>query len=154
MAVKTAGTNVFFLDPDTGEVVEVDCVTSVTGITADRSQLDNTCLSSQSMQYLPGMTDPGQASIAMNFDPSQPSHIRLHELYRAGTVVEWAVGWADGTGVPTAGTSDDFELPTTRSWLYFPGYVSTVPFDFAVNSLVSSSVTVQLADFPYLQPAA
>lgn len=154
MAIKTSGTQVWFRDPDTGLPVEVECATTISGITAARSQIDVTCLASPSMQYVGGMTDPGQASIGLNFDPSEPSHIRLHELYRAGTEVEWAIGWSDGPGVPTAGTSDDFDLPTTRSWLFFPGYISDLPFDFTVNAVVTTTMTIQLSDFPQLQAAA
>ena len=153
MATKTAGTQAWFRDPENGAIIEVECATTITGITAARSQIDVTCLASQSMQYQAGMNDPGQASIGLNFDPSEPSHIRLHELFVSGETVEWAIGWSDGTSAPTAGTADDFELPADRSWLTFPGYISDFPFDFAVNAVVTSNMTVQLSDFPTLTPA-
>lgn len=73
----------------------------------------------------------------------------LHDMYIAGTTLEWTVGWSDGTAPPTA-VAGAFVLPTTRSWISFDGFASDVPFDFGLNSVVSSSVSVQLSGFPVL----
>ncbi|MNT93817.1 hypothetical protein D3C72_2353800 [compost metagenome] len=46
--------------------------------------------------------------------------------------------------MPTLNTEgDDFELPTTRTWFVFQGYVADFPFDFAANSVVSTAVSIQ-----------
>lgn len=153
MAKLTQGTQLYFLDPEAG-VTEVDCATAITGIEAARDQIETTCLAGASRTYEPGMPTPGQAQVTINFDPSEPSHVRLHELYVAGTKVEWAVGWSDGTAPPTEGTADDFELPTSRSWITWNGFVSNIPFDFGLNAVVSSNMTIQLSDFPAVTPKA
>lgn len=152
MAKLTQGTQLYFRDPVGPTVREVDCATAITGIEATRDQIETTCLAGASRTYEPGMPTPGQAQVTINFDPSQPSHVRLHELYRAGTKVEWAVGWSDGTAPPTLGTADDFELPTSRSWINWNGFVANVPFDFALNAVVGSTLPIQLSDFPVLTP--
>ena len=126
----TQGTQLYFRDPVGPTVVEVDCATAITGVEATRDQIETTCLAGQSRTYEPGLPTPGQAQVSINFDPSEPSHVRLHELYRAGTKVEWAVGWSDGTAPPTLGTADDFELPTTRSWLKDTLFGSEEEFDY------------------------
>lgn len=55
------------------------------------------------------------------------------------------VGWSDGKGVvPTVNTKgDNFELPATRTWFAFDGYVSDFPFNFALNAVVTTTVTIQ-----------
>jgi hypothetical protein len=92
-----------------------------------------------------GLRTPGQATIGLNADPSFASHIRLHELSEDDTVdfVKWAVGWSDGTAAPTVDTSGDFVLPTSRTWFTFQGYVADFPFDFAQNTVVTSTVSIQ-----------
>lgn len=153
MAVKTQGTELYFLDPDTGTVVEVGCVTTITGLTAARDQIETTCLGSTARTYEAGMATPGAASFTINADPNDPSHVRLHELYVAGTKVDWALGWSDGTAVPTV-DSNGLVLPPTRSWIGFNGYVSDFPFDFALNAVVASNISVQVSDFPVWTPKA
>lgn len=161
MAVKTQFTDLYFLDPDTDTVVEVGCVTSLTGLTATRDQIETTCLNSEGRTYEAGMPTPGTANFTVNFDPNDPSHVRLHELYRAGTKVDWALGWGDynpprgpGLGpVPTV-DSDGLVTPATRTWIVFNGYVSDLPFDFALNAVVASNIAVQVSDFPVLVPKA
>lgn len=146
-AVKTQGTELYFLDPEDNSVIEVGCVITITGLTAARDQIETTCLDSGARTYEAGMATPGPASFTINADPKDPSHVRLHELYVAGTKVDWALGWSDGVAPPTVAT-DELVLPTTRSWIAFNGYVSDFPFDFALNAVVASNLTVQVSDFP------
>lgn len=150
MAVKTQGTELYFIDPADGSVTEVGCVTTITGLTAARDQIETTCLDSTARTYEAGMATPGTASFGINFDPSDASHTRLHELYVAGTKVDWALGWSDGTATPTVDSNDDFVLPSSRTYITFNGYVSDLPFDFALNAVVQSNVSVQVSDFPIL----
>ena len=151
MAVKTQGTELYFIDPANGDVVEVGCVTTLTGLTAARDQIETTCLDSTARTYVAGMATPGQAQFTVNFDPADPSHVRLHELYVEGTTIDWALGWSDGTTAPT-GDSSGFTLPTDRSWLTWDGFLTDVPFDFALNTVVTSNIVIQVSDFPILTP--
>jgi len=153
MAVKTQGTQLYFIDPDTFGVVTVGCVTSITGLTAARDQIETTCLDSAARTYEAGMATPGAAQFTINFDPTDSSHTRLHELYVEGTKVDWALGWSDGTASPTS-DSTAFTLPTTRSWIEFNGYISDLPFDFALNTVVTSNCSIQISDFPVLHAKA
>lgn len=149
MAIKTQGTELYFIDPDTFAVTKVGCVTTITGLTAARDQIETTCLDSAARTYEAGMATPGAAQFGINFDTADASHVRLHELYVEGTKVDWALGWSDGTAVPTS-DSTAFNLPTSRSWIEFNGYISDLPFDFALNTVVTSNVSIQVSDFPVL----
>lgn len=153
MAKKTQGTELYYIDPDTFQTTKVGCVTGINGLTAGRDQIETTCLDSDARTYEAGMATPGAAQFTINFDPGDASHTRLHELYVAGTTLDWALGWSDGTAAPTS-DSTAFDLPTTRTWITFEGYVSDLPFDFALNSVVSSQVAIQVSGFPTLTPKA
>lgn len=151
MAVKTQGTDLYFVDPYDDSITKVGCVTSITGVNAARDQIEVTCLDSAARVYEAGLGAPGAATFGINFDPTDTSHVRLHEIYVAGTKIEWALGWSDGTAAPTSVDSDgEFVLPATRSYISFNGYISDLPFDFSLNAVVSSSVSVQVSDFPVL----
>lgn len=160
-AVKTQGTDLFFIDPDTDAVLDVGCVTSIDGLDSTLEQIETTCLNSPEREYQSGLATPGNGTFGINMDPSNPVHIRLYELKQRGDTLKWALGWSDGprqpdgtinlppTGVDSAG---DFILPTGRSWLRFDGYLSSFPFTFALNSVVQSNVGVQISGRQFLIP--
>lgn len=155
MSLKTQGTHLYIIDPDaTGgpEVLQVGCVTSIDGIEATRDQLEKTCMESEAREYEPGMPTPGQMTFGINFDPADDSHVRIYELWRAGTKFEMALGYSDGTAAPSGiDTAGQFELPTTRSWLVMhDSYFANVPQSLALNALVTANVAVQLSGFPDL----
>lgn len=160
MAKKTQGTDLYVIDPDDGSVITVGCPTSIDGIDTTLEQIETTCLNSPARTYEAGLATPGTATFGINIDPSDPSHVRLHELKRAGTTLKWAVGWSESPG--TAPTADEdlitgeyeFETPTTRSWILFEGFMNSFPFSFALNSVVQSNVGIQVSGDPELIPAS
>jgi len=157
MALDTQGTNLYFIDLDGATdpaVIAVGCPTGISGFSSPRDQREVTCLEDLARQYEAGMITPGALTITLNFDPADTSHIRMHELYNAGTTLSFAIGLSDGTAAPTLDTDNDFEFPTSRSFLQFDGYISDFPFDFALASNVSSSVAVQMSGLPVLIPKA
>lgn len=158
MAVLTQGTQVFMLDKTspagTATVREVECATSFSPGGNPADSIEDTCLKDKTRSYRKGLRTPGQASLTVNADPANASHVRLYELSESDedTKQKWAIGWSDGpededgepTALPTvnaAGT--DFDLPTTRTWFVFEGHVSDFPFDFAANTVVSTAATIQ-----------
>lgn len=146
MAVLSQGTNVYFLDPTDDSIVTVDCATSFSPGGNPAEQIETTCLEETSRSYLPGLRTPGQASLEINADPENDSHVRMHELAETDPppVLRWAVGWSDGTDEPTFDAEEgDFDLPETRTWFVFEGYISDFPFDFTQNAVVTSSVSIQ-----------
>lgn len=145
MSKLTQGTQIYFIDPDDDSVVAVQCATSFNPGGAPTDQIEDTCLESDDRTYKPGLRTPGQATIGLNSDPENASHIRMHELSETNPPPElkWVVGWSDGTDAPTVDSAGDFDLPTTRTWFTFQGYISDFPFDFQQNAVVTSTVTVQ-----------
>jgi len=151
MSVLTQGTNIYALVPPasgTGKhtVMQIECATAFNPGGSPKEQIEDTCLEDGERSYKPGLRTPGQASLTVNADPANASHIRLHQLAETDgdTTMKWAVGWSDGTAAPTVNAAgDDFELPNTRTWFVFQGYVADFPFDFAANSVVSTAVSIQ-----------
>lgn len=152
MSIETKGTDLYAIDPDDGSLIEVACVTSIDGIDTAIDQIETTCLSDTARTYVSGLATPGAATFGINTDTSEASHLRLHELKVAGTTLHWALGWGDGTADPTVDSNDTFNLPTTRSWIIFDGYMNAYPFSFALNAVVTSTVGIQISGDPVLVP--
>lgn len=154
MALKTQGTDLYFIDPDTGELMDVGCVTEISGIDTTIEQIETTCLQENTRTYVAGLATPGAASFTINTDTSNPVHIRLHQLKTAGTVLQWAIGWSDGVAPPTVTTVSpdvfEFTLPSTRSWITFEGFMNAFPFSFALNAVVTSAIGIQVSGEPIL----
>lgn len=152
MAQKTQGTDLFAIDPEDGSLIEVGCVTSIDGIDSTIEQVETTCLADLARTYISGLATPGAASFGINTDPSDASHVRLHELKTEGTELSWALGWSDGTANPTVSSAAAFTLPTSRSWITFQGFMNSFPFVFAQNAVVTSTVGIQISGDPVLVP--
>lgn len=156
MTIKSQGTDLYTIDPATGALLDVGCITSLDGIDTAIDQIETTCLNDITRTYEAGLSTPGAATFGLQFDPSEVNHIRLHQLKTAGTQLKWAIGFSDGTVAPTTGTDssgdNEFVLPPTRSWLVFDGYMNSFPFTFGLNTMVTSTVGIQVSGEPVLIP--
>lgn len=156
MSIKTQGTKLFAIDPDDGSLIGVDCAVSISGIDSTNEQIETTCLEADVRTYIAGLSTPGQASYSIRFDPSNANHVRLHQLKLAGTTLEWALGWSDGTQDPAIVQDSNalyvFDAPNTRTWIEFDGFMTSFPFDFQQNAIVESSVSIQISGEPVLIP--
>jgi hypothetical protein len=156
MPIPAQGTDLYAIDPDSGALLDVGCITSIDGIDTAIDQIETTCLNDTSRTYAAGLATPGAATFGLMIEPQNPVHIRLHQLKTAGVTLQWAIGWSDGTVLPTVGTDsagdDEFVLPPTRSWLTFEGYMNSFPFTFGINTMVTSTVGIQVSGEPVLIP--
>ena len=156
--MRSAGTELYFLDPADCSVVQVGCPTSITGLDSTIEQLETTCLESTARTYEAGLATPGTATFTLSLNPQDPSHIRLLELKTAGTSLRWVIGFPDAIGTDPAGVEDsdeecDFTLPAGRTWLRFDGFVNSYAFDFSLNALITATVGIQVSGDPDLIPA-
>ncbi|MFG5862705.1 phage tail tube protein [Metapseudomonas sp. CR1201] len=161
MSILTQGTQVYALVPQldssgvpTGdfEVMEIECATAFNPGGNPADQIEVTCLSDTVRKYLRGLRTPGQATLTLNADPNNDSHYRLWQLSESDEKIDqdlaFVVGWSDGKDIVPTAIEDssgewDFDLPTSRTWFVFRGYVSDFPFDFAGNTVVSTQATIQ-----------
>jgi Phage tail tube, TTP, lambda-like len=145
MSIKTQGSKLYCIDPDTHAVLGVECMTQFNPGGAPADQLEDTCMEDTggTRTYKPGLRTPGQASVEIKPDPANESHVRMFELSQGDVKnLDWALGWSDGTEDPTA-DSNGFDLPATRTWLTFNGYIADFPFNFALNTLVEGTISIQ-----------
>ena len=155
MVMKTQGTDLYALNPFTGTVIDVGCITSIDGVDTTIDQIETTCLNDNARTYVGGLATPGTATFGINFDSSDANQVLLHQLKTQGVELQWAIGFSDGVAPPTAtGTGEDavFTLPDSRTWLTFVGYMSSFPFSFAQNAVVTSSIGIQISGDPILTP--
>lgn len=156
--MKTQGTDLYAIDPADGSLIVVGCPTSIDGIDTSIEQLETTCLNSLARTYEAGLATPGTATFAINTDPKDESHVRLHQLKVAGETLQWAVGWSEAPGVEPTITVDSggeyvFVADGARSWIFFEGFMNSFPFSFALNAQVTSTVGIQVSGEPELVPA-
>lgn len=158
--MRTAGVTLWFIDPDNGcTAVQVGCPTSITGLDSTVEQIETTCLESTARTYEAGLATPGTASFTLSLDPDDPSHTRLLALKKAGTTLTWAIGFPESQAAPVGGVGSDGEcywddLPTSRTWVTFEGFVNSYAFDFSLNAVITATVGVQVSGDPDLIPAA
>lgn len=145
MGVLAQGTRIYVIDPADDSVITINKVTTFNPGGAPADQLDDTGLENFEREFLAGLRSPGQASLGLNANPQDDGHVRLYELYETNPspVLKWAVGWSDGTAPPTVDSNGDWVLPTTRTWFTYDGYIADFPFDFSINTIVASTLSVQ-----------
>ena len=135
----TKGMKVFMIDPSNKQVVQIKRVTAVNFGTAPADDIETTDLEEESYrQYEKGLKSPSAGSLSIQYDTAAPSHKLLKDLEEAGeTKMTWlAVAHADGTGDPTVNSNDEFNFPTSRTFMAIRGYVSDFPVDIQLNSTV------------------
>lgn len=153
MPVKTQGSQLYIMDPDaTGgcQVLAIDCVVSLSGMSNPRQQIDVTCMESDTRQFVGGLSTPGQVTVTVNFDPANESHYRIYELWRNNSDnFKAAIGYGGPVNTnPTVASDCEFDFPTTRTYIEFEAYVADVPLEAALNSVWTSAISFQISG-PY-----
>lgn len=146
MAIKTQGTNLWYVDPDVGTVIEVGCPTSIDPGSGTPDKIEVTCINERKVkQYVSGLEDTSEAKIGINFDPKNASHKGLYDesVKDVLSQLDFVIGCSDGTDAPTYdGSSKTWTMPNTRSWLKFSGEISAFTFSFDKNDVVKSEITI------------
>lgn len=147
MSVKSKGTTLYVaIENSSGcTLVQIGCPTGISGLGGSKSQIDETCLDSDEMEFGPGMASPGALTVNLNYDPADVSHRELWDLFDNDNVVTFVIGLSDGakTIVPTADSACELTFPTTRTFIEFQGYIADFPLEFALNSNIASAVSIQ-----------
>lgn len=153
MSLKTQGTQLYFIDPETEQVITVGCTTSIDKSGGANNSVEAYCLDSFDPTVHPGTRQPVTLTIGINFDPTNEAHVRLHEMFEASPPEKtyWAYGLSDGTSDPTVG-SEGFDFPSDRTFYSLYGFVSDLPNNIAGNAVVACTVSI-FCDTCLLVPA-
>ncbi len=146
MPVKTQGTQLYTVDPADNTLIKILCVINIDNISGSKSEIDITPLEEvDSKQSINGLEEPTDVPVTVNFDPTDPKHVRLFELYENNEKLPWYVGWSDGFDIdPTVdGVTGDVTLPATRTWINFNGEIKTFPFNFGANTVVQTPIAIK-----------
>lgn len=144
MSVKTRGTQMFFVNAD-GDLVQLGCPKGINGLGGAASQVPETCLDSDEMEYSPGMPAPAALSVDLDYDRSKVSHVEIEDLYDQQITTTFVIGMSDGakTIIPTIDSAGVITFPTTRTFVEFRAYVADIPLNFALNANVGGTVSIQ-----------
>lgn len=159
MSVQTKGTEMWVrLNDSNGyHLLKIDCPTGITGLGGSKPQIDVTCLDDLAMRYIGGMAQPGTATVNINFDPSDDSHLALWDSFNSeeSETLTFVIGLGDGTADPTVNSGTGvITYPSTRTFINTDGYVSNFPVDIALNSVVKSAMQIQLSGQATIHPKA
>lgn len=147
MSTKTQGTWLFTKLPDSEEVIRIKCVTGLNYSGGNRATKPNVCLDDDDAINEPGDLEAGTLSPAININPKDAGHVALWNFHqqKEGSNLHWVVGLSDGTDSPTVAADGSFELPATRTWMPYYGFIQTFPFDAQARSDYTSSITILLS---------
>jgi len=152
MSILSQGTQIYALVPKSAnpaqfEILEIECATAFSPGGNPADQIETTCLSETVRSYMRGLRTPGQASLTLNADPRNASHVRLHQLAEDDSIesIRWAVGWSDGKGIaPTVGPAGALQaLNLTNPGT---GYTSAPTVALTGGGGSGATATAQVAD--------
>ncbi len=159
--IKTQGSELYLINPLTTEteLLKFACPTGIQGVVGGAAdQIEDTCLDALTDKtYVRGLGNPGQAAVAFNFIPRNPSHqMVLTDLINDGRVLKWLNLFSESATPPTLDTDGAFVVPTDRTSVAFDAYISDVSIEEATNEIVRGTLTLQRSGTPswiFYEPA-
>ncbi|MBT2771313.1 hypothetical protein J7J47_03595 [Halomonas sp. ISL-60] len=143
--LRTTGTTLHVHDVDADEIHNVKS-SAISGVGGSRATSNIQNLQDESVTVIPGAITPTAASFTIYLDTGSVEQKALYQLYKTAKVVDFYVGLTDDPdleNVPTLAGSV-LTLPESRSFAKFSGFITDFPLEFAVDSVVECSITVQM----------
>lgn len=142
MAIKTQGTQLYFVRPGTLDVVNVGCITAIENVGAPIQPRDVTPVESEWESSEPGMFSLGQIDLEIRFDPATSGHTDVLQMYEGRVTANFAIGLGDGASPPQIDDDGEFVGVGGRSFLAFRGWIMDVPFSFPLNENLPAAVSI------------
>lgn len=146
MAIKTQGTQLYFLDNKDGkeEIIQIGCPISVSLGDVSVDTIETTCLSATVRSYVTGLESPGEGKIGINLDPANASHMRLYEIQddKANNEIWLILGLSESTTEPIL-SNEQVLLAGDRSWLVCKVTINGFPFAIEGNSVIQVEIPIQ-----------
>jgi hypothetical protein len=141
--LKTQGTELY-MTPDGGtNIYKIGYITSISGLGGGADQIDVTHFDSAEREYERGFLAPGQVTISIVYDTSDPSFAQLTSLRSSGAMADWLIS-SPGTAAPSwSGANGRLEPGSGRRGLAFKAYVADMTWSFETNEVWRVEVTLQ-----------
>lgn len=105
-------------------------ITDHDGPNAENPDVDVTDLSSTAKEFLPGLTENGELSVNLNFDPTATSHLAAIADQEARTVRNWRIRWG--------------MVSPARTWT-FQAYVKSFQTRSQVDGPLTGALTLKIS---------
>lgn len=157
MSIWTQGTQLYALGPKSDgsgvmQIIEIEKVTGVTPGSSPRKEISTTTLKEREAETsMDGLSQPGEASVAINLSTEEPSHHYLLWAYQNRIPLKWVIGMSDGwieedeDGIKPELEADEFKLSKERSWQSFNGRITDFPPELAGDDIVKYSIPVKIS---------
>ena len=127
----TQGTD-FRISDDDVTFISLGCVESWDLTTADRPEIDTTCLTDTSKSFKFGLKDNGTLSVELIFDVDGAGQALLEESYASDEPFYFEVEYSDSLGI--TGTIKSFQ-----------GYVTSIGETGAKDDVIRQSVSIKIS---------
>ena len=133
MAITAQGTEIE-ISSDGVAFTSLGCIKSFSVDGNARAEIDITCLTSTSKEYIFGLRDEGTMSLEITYDPSDAGWNLAQASYASDTAYKFKVTFNDQiTPVTGSGTIQDFD-----------GFVMNLSYNGAVDDALSGSIEVKI----------
>ena len=142
MAITAQGTTIEISD-DGITYVSLGCINSFSIDGNARAEIDVTCLTSTSKEFMFGLRDNGTMSLEVRYDPSDAGLALANASYASDVAYQFRITYNDQI-TPVTGTKTISE---------FDGFVMNLSHGGAVDDVLSGSIEVKLSGDVTTTPA-
>ena len=130
MAETTGLRTKFYREDDSGTFVEIAQIASITPPQPERevAEVDELDPPGDVRKKLPGIIDPGEVAVTLNFDPSNTGHLDLEQDFRSAEARRYRI-----------------KLPNSYGWTFTGIVTSYAPQEIASGDVVQAEVTITLS---------
>lgn len=139
--LPTQGTDVY-VSTDGSTVDKIACPMTIDMAANTADQVEVTCLSSQTREYVPGLPTLGAITITGAYDTTDTVYEKLLELAASHDVVPWFIGFSDSTAAPTI-TTGTMTPPPDRTGYSITGFISSMSPSIPQNNVVQYTLVIQ-----------
>lgn len=130
MTISAQGTTIGVADVN-GDLINLDCVRTFSGLDGESTEIDTTCLTSVAKEYRLGLRDNGNISIGVFRDDSDPGQARINALLSSGQPEQFRIT----LNVAETG-GDTYE---------FLGLVKSFNLDGSVDNVLEGEIGVRIS---------
>jgi hypothetical protein len=142
-AIKSQKSELYYASAAT-TATKIVCPTNISVGGAAADQVDTTCLSDDTRQFVQGLKNAAQVTVQFNAHSGEVTHEDLTDLFASGAVVSWGIYGSETTTAPTA-VASEMQVVATRVSMIFDAYVADFSMEIAGNDIWKGTVVLQVS---------